>query len=390
MDHESWIADLLADLESRGIRRDVRPLPSLGGKFQMDGRTVLNFSSNDYLNFSAAPELARAAKDAIDRYGCGATASRLMAGTADLHDELERNLAAFKGCEAAVVFTSGYMANVGAIGALVGRDDAVFCDRLDHASMIDGVSLSGAKLFRYRHCDPEDLDSMLASETAFRRRLVVTDTLFSMDGEIAPIGEIADVCERRGAALMVDEAHATGVFGANGAGVAEAADPDCGILAHMGTLSKALGGCGGFIAGSRALRDLLLNRARSFIYTTGLPPASAASALAALELLRARPGLGAELLHRAEHFRKRLSDAGFQMLGSRSQIIPIIVGDNDKAVAWSRSLSERGVLAVAVRPPTVPVGTARLRLSVTLAHDEADLDEALEVLVYTGRGAGIL
>ena len=390
MSAESWITEMLAVLEERGLRRQIRPLPSLGGRIEIDGRTVLNFSSNDYLNLSQTDELKQAAKEAIDRYGCGATASRLMAGTADLHDELERAVAEFRGCEAAVVFTSGYMANVGAIGALVGRDDAVFCDRLNHASIIDGVSLSGAKLFRYQHCDCEDLDSLLASETGFGRRLVITDTLFSMDGEIAPVADIAAICERRGAALMVDEAHATGVFGATGAGVAEDADPEHKIMVHMGTLSKALGGSGGFIAGSSALRDLMLNRARAFIYTTGLPPASAASALAALQLLTRKPDMGRQLLEKAARFRARLAGLGLNMLGSGSQIIPILVGDNDKAVAWSRALLQNDLLAVAVRPPTVPVGTARVRVSVTLAHDDADLDRALDVLASTAREAGVL
>ena len=377
---EDWMTDELADLSARGLRRELRPRPAVGGKFEVGGRTVLNFSSNDYLDLANHPRLKEKAREAIDRFGCGATASRLMAGTTDLHEELEARLAAFEGAEAALVFGSGFLANLGAIGALVGRDDAVFSDRLNHASIVDGILLSGAKLRRYRHCDCDDLEFLLRQSQA-RRKLVVTDSVFSMDGDVAPIAEIAALCDSNGAMLMVDDAHATGVF---------AAAPSRGATVQMGTLSKALGSYGGFVAGSNLLRDLLTNRARSFIYTTALPPACAGSALAALELLEEQPGIGEELLRRAEGFRSALRRLGLDTLGSCSQIVPVMAGGNEKAVAWSEALAEAGILAVAVRPPTVPAGTARLRLSLTLAHQAEDLARAAETLRAAARAVGAL
>jgi 8-amino-7-oxononanoate synthase len=389
MNPESWIAQELSEMTSRGLLRELRPLPGLGGKIEIDGRTVLNFSSNDYLNLAGDPALKQAAADAIERYGCGATASRLMAGTSDLHTELEQKLAELKRREAALVFSSGYAANVGTIGALIGPGDAAFCDRLDHASILDGVKLSGARLFRYRHCDCDDLASMLDAETGFGKRLVISDTVFSMDGDVAPVADLIAVCRDRGAMLMVDEAHATGVFGPHGSGVAAEADPQCEITVCMGTLSKALGGGGGFVAGSIILRDLLINRARSFVYSTGLPPASVASALAAIEQIRGHPNMGAELLARVERFKAALHNLGFDTFGSTCQIVPVLVGSAEKATALSRLLMERGILAVAVRPPTVPAGSARLRLSVTLAHSDSDLEFAAETLGAAARELGL-
>lgn len=382
---DDWMKEELDSLAHAGRLRQLRTLSGVGGKIEIQGRAVLNFSSNDYLDLAGNPHVKQKAMEAIDRYGCGSTASRLMSGTTDLHEELESRLASYEGQEAALVFGSGFMANIGAISVLVGRDDAVFCDRLNHASIIDGIALSGAKLHRYRHCDCEDLEALLTQNTS-RRRLVVTDSVFSMDGDIAPISDIADLCSRYGATLMVDEAHATGVFGP---GIACNTTTKDATVVHMGTLSKALGSYGGFIAGSARLRNLLVNRARSFIYTTALPPASVAAALAALDLLKDNPDMGAELLRRAETFRERLNAVGFDTLGSRSQIIPILVRDNEKAVAWSQSLLENGVLAVAIRPPTVPTGTARLRLSVTLAHNESDLESAVSTLQATARRMGL-
>jgi 8-amino-7-oxononanoate synthase len=389
MNSESWFAEELSELGQKGLRRELRPLPSLGGKIEIDGRTFLNFSSNDYLNLSSNPALKQAAKDAIDRYGCGATASRLMAGTSDLHAELEQRLADLKHREAALVFSSGYAANVGTIGAVIGKGDAAFCDRLDHASIIDGVKLSGARLFRYDHCDCNHLESMLKAETGYGKRLIITDTLFSMDGDVAPIADIISVCRDRSAMLMVDEAHATGVLGPNGSGVAVEVDAGREITVCMGTLSKALGGAGGFVAGSNMLHDLLVNRARSFVYSTGLPPPSVASALAALGQITSRPTMGAELLARAEGFRSRLKDAGLEALG-KSQIVPVIIGSAQDAVALSQALISRGIIAAAVRPPTVPVGTARLRLSVTLAHTDSDLEYAADALEDCSRNLGLL
>lgn len=378
---EAWIADELDHLQTQGLTRRLRPLPALGGKIEVNGRTVVNFSSNDYLNLAAHPAVKEAAKEAIDRYGCGATASRLMAGSSESHEELEQELADWHGREAALVFPSGYATNVGTICALAGAGDAIFCDRLCHASIIDGARLSGAKLFRYRHCDCSDLNSLLAAQTDFRRRLVITDTVFSMDGDLAPIQEISALCNQHDAMLMTDEAHATGIFSPSGTGA---------ITVLMGTMSKALGGLGGFVAGSRLLCDLLVNRARSFIYTTGLPPASVASALAAIETIRGNPTIGAELLKRSERFRRKLRELGLDTANSTSQIAPVLAKDKDKALQWSSRMWDEGYLAVAVRPPSVPTGSSRLRLSVTLAHSDEDLDNAAQALAATAREVGVL
>ena len=386
---DEWIAEELSGLSARGLRRELRVYPAVGGKYEVDGRTVLNFSSNDYLNLTRNPTLKQRAKEAIDRYGCGAASSRLITGTTPLHDELECRLAELEGREAALVFGSGYLANVGSIGALVGRGDAVFSDRLNHASIVDGILLSGAKLYRYRHCDCSDLESQLKASGS-GRKLIVTDSVFSMDGDIAPISDILALCRQYGAMLMVDEAHGTGIFGKSGGGVTEDADPGGETTVCMGTLSKALASYGGFIAGSRLLRDLLVNRARSFMYTTALPPASAASALAALDLIRERPTMGAELLRRAETFRSNLRSMGLDTAGSTSQIIPILVGDNEKTLALSRALADRTIVAPAVRPPTVPAGSARLRLSLTLAHDNDDLEFAAGELRAAAVEIGLL
>ncbi|MDO8684327.1 MAG: 8-amino-7-oxononanoate synthase [Armatimonadota bacterium] len=379
---DEWAAERLDKLSARGLRRELRVLPGVGGKIELNGRMVLNFSSNDYLDLARNPLLKQRAKEAIDEYGTGATASRLMAGTITLHDELERRLAEYKGAEASVVFGSGYLANLGAIRTLVGRGDAVFSDRLNHASIVDGILLSGAKMHRYRHCDCSHLESLL-SECDSQRRLVITESVFSMDGDIAPIADIIEICERHDAILMVDDAHGTGVL-------LRDEIQSRSIPIAMGTLSKALAGAGGFVAGSRLLCDLLINKARSFIYTTGLPPASAASALAALDLIQENPEMGRELLRRSELFRSKLQSIGFDTLNSHSQITPILVGDNKKALAWSRALLDSGIIATAIRPPTVPQGTARLRLSVTLAHQEDDLARAAEILRSTATKAGIL
>ncbi|MEI6970515.1 MAG: 8-amino-7-oxononanoate synthase, partial [bacterium] len=338
MDTEAWIADELESFRRADLARRLTVYPRTGGMMDIGGRIVMNLASNDYLDLAHDPAVAAAAAAAIHKLGAGATASRLVAGTLSLHEELEKRLAACKGYQAALVFGSGYMANSGAITSIVGRGDTVFADRLAHASIIDAVILSRARLQRYRHNDPSHLEELLRKSGTAGRRLVVTESVFSMDGDIAPLLDIANAAAGASAMLMVDEAHSTGVFGPGGAGLIRELRMEDKVNISMGTLSKALGGYGGFVACSAQLCDLMVNKARPFIFSTGLPPASAASALAALDVLAARPDIGKKLLDNAALLRRRLQDAGLDTGGSASQIIPVMVGENRPAIELSGKL----------------------------------------------------
>ncbi len=386
MHSEAWIDEDLAKLREKGLERRLSVFGEAGGKIRIDGRTFINFSSNDYLGLARHPEAISTGRQYLESYGCGATASRLITGTLDLHNQLERAIAILKGYPEALVFGSGFLANAGAITALAGRGDFVFADKLAHASIIDGAVLSRANLKRFHHNDPDHLKSLLRQCPAAGRKLVVTESVFSMDGDIAPLSEITALAVDAGAMVMVDEAHATGVFGPGGAGLIREYGLEDRVNVSMGTLSKALGGYGGFIASSAALRELLVNRARSFIYTTGLPPSVAGCALGALAVMEKAGNPGAELLGRAATFRKRLQRAGIETLNSESQIIPVLIGDNARTLAVARRLKSKGILTAAIRPPTVPEGTARLRLSVTLDHTVQDLEWAAEEII--GEAAG--
>lgn len=384
MNREEWIEEELSGLCEEHAERRTRIYPSSGGKIVLNGQDCLNFSCNDYLGLSKHPRVVAAAKRALDEYGAGSTASRLVTGTLPGDEELEHRLATFKGYPSALVFGSGFLTNIGVIPSLVGREDTVFADRLVHASIIDAITLSRARLARFHHNDVQHLEELLKKSTA-GRRLVVTESVFSMDGDLAPLPEIAAMALRYDALLMIDEAHATGVFGPSGSGLIRDHRLESSVNVSMGTLSKAMGSYGGFVACSPSMRELLVNRARALIYTTALPPSVIASSIAALDILQASPELGAELLKRAETFRKMLKAAGLDTLQSASQIIPIVVGDNAKALALAERLRAFGILAVAIRPPTVPQGSARLRLSVTLEHSGNDLARAAALIVSAAR-----
>jgi 8-amino-7-oxononanoate synthase len=351
---------------------------------------LLNFSSNDYLGLARNPVVLSAAEDAIQRYGSGATASRLVTGTLECHEELEKQLAELKGYPAALVFGSGYAANVGIISALVGRDDHIFIDRLAHASLLDAAVLSRAKVHRFHHNAPEDLRRLIRACVSGGKRLMVTESVFSMDGDIAPVAALAEVAEEGGAMVLVDEAHATGVFGSGGAGVVRQSGSEARVNCSMGTLSKALGGYGGFVACSGDMRQWLIHKARSFIYSTALPPAMVGAALGALQCLRNNPDMGRQLLGQSAEFRARLRELGLDTGSSESQIIPVMVGDNERAVRLHRRLVERGILAVAIRPPTVPRGAARLRLSVSLEHTPGILNRVAGVIAEAAQLEGII
>jgi 8-amino-7-oxononanoate synthase len=381
----------LTALENRGLLRRLRALPDCGARIGLgDGRVVLNLSSNDYLGLADDERVKAGAIEAVERLGCSARASRLMAGDLELCERLEADLARLVGTEAALVFGSGFLANLGVMAAAAGRGDDVFADRLDHASLTDGMRLSGARWHRYRHKDAGHLASLLAKCGGDARRVVATDSVFSMDGDRAPLDEIAEVASRHGAMLVVDEAHAIGVMGAGGGGLCREAGCKARPDFVVGTLSKSLGGYGGFVGCSSALRELLINRARSFIYSTGLPPGCIGAARAALAVLSAEPQMGGRLLAKARLLRDLLAAGGLGVGAMESQILPVHVGGNEDALRLSQLLWDRGVLATAVRPPTVPAGTARLRLSVTLAHADDELAAAAAAIIDAARQTGLV
>jgi 8-amino-7-oxononanoate synthase len=381
----------LAELEARALRRHLLVVEEFlpGGKVRVGGRVLLNLSANDYLGLAQDPRLMAAAQEATLRWGAGAGASRLVVGHLALHEAVEARLAAFKGTEAAVIFATGYMANLGVISALLGAKDAVFSDRLNHASIYDGIKLSGAALHRFPHRDLDRLETLLQKSRGVKRRLIVSDAVFSVDGDLAPLEDLVALKEKYGAWLMIDEAHATGVLGPGGAGLAEALGLTARVDIHMGTFSKALGSLGGYVAGDRQLIDYLHNRARSFIYSTALPPPVLGAMAQALEIVAREPERRAYLLHESERFRTGLQGAGLETLGSATQIVPVLVGDNARTLKFAGALRERGLMAVALRPPTVPPGLARVRFSLSAAHAPEDLREARKAIIEVAAGMGL-
>jgi 8-amino-7-oxononanoate synthase len=374
------IQDELQALKKQSLYRRLRRVENAQGPvLVLDGREVINLSSNNYLGLANNAALAAAAKEAIDRYGCGSGASRLISGNMALHEELEERLAEFKGSESALVFNSGFQANTGILSTLAGDGDVILSDALNHASIIDGCRLSRARTVVYAHGDLDQLEAALKLAVHSRRRLIVTESIFSMDGDEAPLGGIVELAERHGAMVMVDEAHGTGLFGANGAGVVAKLGLGERVQVQMGTLGKALGGFGAYVAGSSALRELLINRCRSFIFTTSLPPAVMAMAIAAIDLVRREPERRETLWNNCRYLTENLRGLGLQAGASASAILPLIIGDARTCMKFSERLLERGVFAQGIRPPTVPPGTSRLRITVMATHTRAHLDRALAV-----------
>ena len=386
----AWIRDQLKDRRERGLLRSDQILTqSSDGWTDPTGRPFLNFASNDYLGFTRRPELREAAARAALDFGAGAGASRLVTGTRPLHVELEESVARLKGYPAARLFGSGMMAATGVIPALLDAGCDVFADRLAHACLLDGCRLSGARLRRFRHNDVEDLRTKLAAARADARKLVVTESIFSMDGDVAPLADIASAAAEAGADLMVDEAHATGVWGPHGAGVASQLGLQSRVAVSMGTFSKALGAQGGFVCCDGEMANWLLNAARTFVFTTAPAPAVAAAALAALRLIGADPDPGARVQAMARGLRERLRAEGFDTGASQTQIIPVMVGGNPEAVRIASALRDAGILAPAIRPPTVPDGTARIRISICLDHTEADLERLFTALIHAFDSTGV-
>jgi len=382
----------LTDLKNTALYRELVSITPVGPtRGYLKGREVTLFCTNNYLGLTHHPQVIEASIKATERYGTGAGASRLISGHSHLYEELEAALARHKGTEKALVFSSGYAANMGVISTLMGRDDLVFCDRLAHASLIDACILSRAKLCRFRHNDVNSLGDLLHAQETKGQRLIVTEGVFSMDGDIAPLRQLADISSQHGCLLLVDDAHGTGVMGEKGQGAAAYLGVSKGIDIHVGTLSKAIAAVGGFVAGSSDLISYLINKARPFIYTTALPPGVVAAATAALKLIETEPSLLEGLRANVCYMRGALTSAGFDLMGSETPIIPILVGEAKKAVAISRSLLEKaGIYVPAIRPPTVPAGQARLRLTVSAAHQQAELENAAGSLIELGKKEGII
>lgn len=381
LDPLSWLDASLRELERRDLRRTLltRESPQRGDRIQIDGRSLANFGSNDYLGLASDDRMCRAVSESIQQRGWGSGASPLVTGRGSLHAELENRLARFEGTEAALLFSTGFAANVGAIASLAGPEDIIFSDAKNHASIIDGCRLSGAQIQVYKHTDVDDLRQSLAV-SRHRRKLIVTDTLFSMDGDLAPLPHIAELAREHGAMLLVDEAHATGVFGKEGRGVCEHLGVEDGVHVRVGTLSKGLGSIGGFVAGSRALIDWLANRARPYVFSTAMPEAMAAAGLAALKVVQSEPFRRQELLQRAADFREKLSAAGLHIGRSQSQIIPVILGFPARTMQAAADLRQAGFFVPGIRPPSVPEGESLLRISLSWLHEPGQLVSLAETI----------
>ncbi len=377
-----WLERELEQLEANHLRRH---LTIRGGRqrsrITVDGQTIVNFGSNDYLALATDMRVAQAAISSIQAVGWGSGASPLVTGRGIGHAELERHLAAWKHAEAAIIFSSGFAANVGTIAALADRGDRIYSDAKNHASIIDGCRLSRADVSIYRHADAADLARQLKeSGTAARRRFIVTESVFSMDGDIAPLGEVLELAEQTGSTLIVDEAHATGVMGEEGGGVCSQLGISDRVSVRIGTLSKALGSAGGYVVGSQTLIDWLLNRARSYVFSTAPPESACMAALVALRIARGAAAQRKKLLEDATWLRRELALRGWNTGESASQIVPVFVGSAPRALELSARLRQAGMLVPAIRPPTVPPGESLLRISLTTAHRRQDLNRLLEHL----------
>jgi len=376
----------LIQLEEEGLYRQLRTISAQKGpRVTVDGKELLVMASNDYLGFCYHPALQQAAQKALNTWGAGSGSSRLISGNTAIFRDLEKKIAQLKGTEDALVFSTGYMANMGLLTAVAEKDDVIYSDALNHASIIDGCRLSRAQVEIFPHRDTDALETLLKKRKQFRRRFIITDGVFSMDGDLAPLPRLTELATAYSAQLIVDDAHGTGVLGSRGGGTAQHFGLEGKIAIIMGTMGKALGCFGAFVAGSSELREYLINRARTFIFTTALPPAVIASALAAIELIAKEPQKRQALWDNVSFFRKGLKDIGFNTLESTTHIIPVFVGDSHMAMRLSNDLMEEGLFIQAIRPPTVPEGAARLRITVMATHSKKDLTRALEILEKAGK-----
>ncbi|MFN3928954.1 MAG: glycine C-acetyltransferase [Thermoflexus sp.] len=391
-DKLGWIREELQALQEQGLYIHIRTIQSAQGPWLMvDGRRVLNFCSNNYLGLANHPRMREAAHQAIEKYGVGPAAVRTIAGTLDLHLVLEEKLARFKGVEAAISFQSGFNANLATIPALVGEGDAIFSDELNHASIIDGCRLSRARIIRYAHNDPNDLEAKIKENLGtFRRGLIVTDGVFSMDGDIAPLPEIVEIAERYNLMLMVDDAHGEGVLGRGGRGIVDHFGLHGRVDIEVGTLSKAFGVVGGYVAGRREIVEWLRQRGRPFLFSSAMTAADTAACIAAVEILEESTELVDKLWENTRYFKEEMRRLGFDLGQSVTPITPVMLGEAPLAQAFSRRLFEEGVFAQAIGYPTVPRGKARIRVMISAAHSREDLDHGLEAFAKVGRELGVI
>jgi glycine C-acetyltransferase len=387
-----WIQDEIQNLKEAGLYNRIRTISSPQGAWLIvDGKRCLNFCSNNYLNLANHPRLVQAASQAAERYGIGPAAVRTIAGTMDLHLQLEQRLAAFKGVEAAITFQSGFAANLATLPALVGKDDAIFSDELNHASIIDGSRLSGACIIRYAHADAHDLERVLGeNRAAYPRALVVTDGVFSMDGDIAPLDRIYEVTQNFDAILMVDDAHGEGVLGRGGRGIVDHFGLHGKVDVEVGTLSKAFGVVGGVVAGNPLVVEWLRQRGRPFLFSSAMTVPDTAACLAAVDVLEESTELVDRLWENARYFKMEMQRLGFDTGKSMTPITPIMLGEAPLAQQFSRELFEAGVFAMALGFPTVPRGKARIRVMISASHERQDLDLALQAFENVGHKLGVI
>jgi glycine C-acetyltransferase len=387
-----WIENELQSLKEAGLYNRIRTLSSPQGAWLVvDGKRVLNFCSNNYLGLANHPRILQAARQAMEQYGLGPAAVRSIAGTMDLHVELERRMAAFKGVKSAITFQSGFNANIAAIPALVGKDDAIISDELNHASIIDGCRLSGGKIIRYAHCDPGDLERVLKeNRLAYPKVIVITDGVFSMDGDIAPLDQIYAVVQNYEAILMVDDAHGEGVLGRGGRGIVDHFDLHGKVDVEVGTMSKAFGVVGGVVAGNPVVVEWLRQRGRPFLFSSAMTVPDTAACLAALDLLEESTALVDRLWENARYFKAEMKSLGFDTGLSSTPITPVMLGEAPLAQQFSRELFENGVFGMAIGFPTVPRGKARIRVMISASHSKEDLDQGLEAFSKVGRKLGVI
>ncbi len=393
MSHKlQWIEDELQSLHDGGLYNHIRSLGSAQGAWLVvDGKKVLNFCSNNYLGLANHPRITAAATKAIQTYGVGPGAVRTIAGTMNLHVELDQRLAAFKGVESAITFQSGFTANTGTIPALVGKEDAIFSDELNHASIIDGCRLSGAKIIRYAHCDVEDLEKQLKEKRAnFRRAMVITDGVFSMDGDVAPLDKIYEIIRGYDALLMVDDAHGEGVLGKGGRGIVDHFNLHGKVDVEVGTLSKAFGVVGGVVAGNPKVVEWLHQRGRPFLFSSAMTVPDVAACIEAVNILEESTELVDKLWANAKYFKAEMTNLGFDTGASVTPITPVMLGEAPIAQKFSRELYAAGVFGMAIGFPTVPRGKARIRVMISAAHQTDDLDQGLAVFEKVGRQLGVL
>jgi len=391
-DKFAFIDEEVAALKEQGLFINIRTIDSPQEAWTVvDGRKVLNFCSNNYLGLADHPKLKEAAKKAIDKWGVGPAAVRTIAGTMDIHLDLERRMAAFKRVEAAVSFQSGFVANQAAIPSLVGKDDVIFSDELNHASIIDGCRLSRAKIVRYPHCDPDGLEEVIQAEPkTYGRGMVVSDGVFSMDGDVAPLDRLYEVAQRHNLILMVDDAHGEGVLGEGGRGIVDHFGLHGKVDVEVGTFSKAFGVMGGCVAGSERVMDYLRQKARPFLFSSAVTPADVAACIAAVDVLEGSTELVDQLWENTRYFKGEMKRLGFDTGFSTTPITPVMLGEAPLAKEFSRRLLEEGLFAMAIGFPTVPRGKARIRVMMSAIHSKEDLDKGLSIFNKVGKELGVV